>query len=135
MGLICGTFDLELRKLDVVDRVHDSQCSQTSAAASANIATTAAIPSDSAKSMTINGRTWILTPDIPDTAGDLQPAINLVEFSNDDIACVMHKDDLFKYKAYLCENGLSHVSIDWSMHTSPTDLSQVLAEPVIFTAT
>ena len=117
-------------------RIWGGQHSQAGTAASANIATAPVVPSDSSESITINGRTFILTPELPNATSDMQPSVNLVEVSDENIACVMHKDDLFKYSAYLCENESSYVSIDWSMHSSPTDLSEAApTEPVAFTAT
>src|SRR6266851_7452132 len=92
------------------------QCSQAGTTASANIVTAPIVPSDSSESITINGRTFILAPKLPNATGNMQPSVNLVEVSNEDIACAMHKDDLFEYSAYLCENGSSHISIDWSTH-------------------
>ncbi len=83
-------------------RNQGSQHSQGSAAASANIVTAAAIPTNSTESMTINGRTWIPVPDISDIASDGLPTVNLVEVSDDDIARAMQQNDLFEFEAYLC---------------------------------
>ena len=77
-----------------------SQHSQASTTASANIATASITSADSSESMTINSRTWVLVPEVPDTSCDIQPTINLVEVTNKDVAHAMAKDNLFEFEAY-----------------------------------
>jgi len=113
---------------------HGGQRSQASTTATANIATASITSADVTESMTINGRTWVLAPDISDHTGNIQPTVNLAEVSDDDVAQAMLQDNEFEFAAFLCENNASIVSIDWTKHSTQPDPSQVPAEPVAFTA-
>jgi hypothetical protein len=110
------------------------QRSQTGTTASANVATASIASANGSESMTINGRTWVLVPEVPDTSSDIQPAVNLAEVTDEDIARAMTVDDKFEFVAYQCINETSHVSVDWSKHSTPVDLSLVPAEPVAYMA-
>jgi hypothetical protein len=83
--------------------------------------------------ITINGRTYVLAPDMTVAPNDIQPTVNLAEVTNEDTAHAMLKDNLFKFKAYLCVNRMSHISIDWSKTLTSVDLFQVPVEPVAYT--
>jgi hypothetical protein len=45
----------------------------------------------------------------------------------------MTEDDLFEFVAYQCVNEMSHISVDWSKHSTPVDLSLVPTEPITYT--
>ncbi len=49
----------------------DGSDTQAGTATSANIATAPIVPSDSSESITINGRTFILAPKLPNATGNL----------------------------------------------------------------
>ncbi len=83
--------------------------------------------------MTINGRTWVLAPDVPETPCDIQPTVNLAEVTDEDVAYAMTQDNIFEFVAYQCVNDTSHISVDWSKHSTLVDLSLIPTEPVAYT--